>query len=133
MLTLGITVVDWRLLTMWINNEHDKMTLQGDPSLTKSKVSLKRLLTAWDGKDQGLLVECRDLSVEALSEKEEVEVFQYEVPRELYQLIHDHEEVFRMPKELPPHRTIDHQIYWPEGLKLTNVRPYRYAHAQKKK
>lgn len=42
--TLGETRVDWTTLTIRIENGHEIITLKGDPSLTKTKVSLKRMM-----------------------------------------------------------------------------------------
>lgn len=35
--------------------------MKGDPSLTKTKVSLKRMMKMWDEHDQGYLVEFKSL------------------------------------------------------------------------
>lgn len=35
------------------------MVLRGDPSLTKSRVSLKSMIRSWTEADQGFLIECR--------------------------------------------------------------------------
>lgn len=41
--------------------------------------------------------------------------------------------VFQPPIELPPQWPIDHLINIIEGIKLVNVKPYRYSHFQKNK
>lgn len=61
--TLGVTEVDWRALTLRINRGDSIVTLKGDPSLTKTKVSLKTLVRSWEEADQGFLVECRAITV----------------------------------------------------------------------
>lgn len=46
--TLGITKVDWRALTMTVGKGQAKITLKGDPSLTKAKVTVKKQTKAWE-------------------------------------------------------------------------------------
>ena len=36
-----------------------KVIIKGDPSLTKTRVSLKTMMKTWEGPDQDFLVECR--------------------------------------------------------------------------
>lgn len=62
--TLGVTVVNWRSLTMRVNRGDNSITLKEDPSLTKTKVSLKTLMRSWEEVDQGFLVECRAITIE---------------------------------------------------------------------
>lgn len=59
--TLGVTEVDWRNLSMVINQKGKKIMLKGDPSLTKARVSLKRMVKMWATEDQGYLIKCRAL------------------------------------------------------------------------
>lgn len=44
---------------MTINKGDKSIVLKGDASLTKSNISLKRLVKYWGPADQGFLVECR--------------------------------------------------------------------------
>lgn len=57
--SLGITEVDWKNLTMTFVHHDKKAIIRGDPSLTKTRVSLKNMMRTWDESDQGFLVECR--------------------------------------------------------------------------
>lgn len=60
--TLGVTTVDWKTLTMTIDAGDTKITIEGDPSLTKTEVSLKQLKRTWGKHDQGFLVELKAIT-----------------------------------------------------------------------
>ncbi|KAA0041482.1 Beta-galactosidase [Cucumis melo var. makuwa] len=48
-----------------------KVVIKGDPSLTKTRVSLKNLMKSWGADDQGFLVECRTIECGLLEEHEQ--------------------------------------------------------------
>ena len=50
----------WKNLTMTFYNKN-KVVIRGDPSLTKTRVSLKSKMKIWTDFDQGFLIECRVL------------------------------------------------------------------------
>ncbi|KAA0031985.1 ty3-gypsy retrotransposon protein [Cucumis melo var. makuwa] len=45
--TLGVTEVDWRKLTLTFIQNEKKVVIRGDPSLTKTRVSLKHMMKTW--------------------------------------------------------------------------------------
>ena len=102
--------------------------LKGDPSLTKTQVSLKNLTKSWIETDTGYLIECRTL--EACQVKIETEGNKNE-PESILTTLTQYMDVFDWPKELPPSRDIKHHIHIREGEDPVNVRPYRYAFQQK--
>lgn len=53
--TLGETRVGWTTLTIMIEKGDGVVTLKGDPSLTKTKVYLKRMINVWEENGQGYL------------------------------------------------------------------------------
>ena len=59
--TLGVTEVDWRKLTLSFIQNEKKVVIRGDPSLTKTRVSLKHMMKTWTPSDLGFLIECRAL------------------------------------------------------------------------
>ncbi|TYK13668.1 transposon Tf2-1 polyprotein isoform X1 [Cucumis melo var. makuwa] len=59
--TLGVTEVGWWELTLTFVQNEKKVVIRGDPSLTKTKVSLKHIMKTWTPSDQGFLIECRFL------------------------------------------------------------------------
>ena len=102
------------------------MIIKGDPSLTKTRVSLK----TWKGSDQGFLVECRAMEWEVSSTKgEEIEEV-LTVEESVYVVLKKFEDVFNWPEQLPPW-SIEHHVHLKQGTDLVNVRPYRYAFQQK--
>ncbi|KAL0541242.1 hypothetical protein IC582_021284 [Cucumis melo] len=127
---LRVTVVDWRNLTLTFY-DNDK-SIKGDPSLTKSRVSLKNLIKVWEEHDHGYLIECRSIIVALLDKT---------VPEEkdtdcgtvgLITIVFDqYTDVFDWPKKLPPRRSIGHHIHLKRDTNPVNVRPYRYAYHQK--
>lgn len=53
------------------------------------------------------------------------------LPSEILDLIQEYGDIFESPKALPPNRRIDHAINLKGDQRPINVRPYKYAHAQK--
>ncbi|KAL0556619.1 hypothetical protein IC582_005133 [Cucumis melo] len=75
--------------------------------------------------DEGFLVECRAIEVEALKNMET------EKSSPISTIIKQYEDVFERPEKLPPRRKIEHQIHLKEGTNPINVRPYHYGFHQK--
>ncbi|KAA0045216.1 Ty3/gypsy retrotransposon protein [Cucumis melo var. makuwa] len=108
-----------------------KVVIRRDPSLIKTRVSLKNLVKTWGADDQGFLVECRTLECGKLEEDEQDQE-QGKVDAEpIATLLKQFARVFEWPATLPPQRSIEHHIYLKSGTDPVNVRPYRYAHHQK--
>lgn len=132
--SLGNTEVDWRNLTMIFLHQGKKILIKGDPSLTKARVSLKNMMKSWEESDQGFLIEFRSMEGESTSmedsEKEIEEVLSIE--ESVTVVLKKFEDVFTWPEKLPPQRVIEHHIHLKQGTDPVNVRPYRYAHQQKK-
>lgn len=47
-----------------------KVTIKGDPSLTKAEISLKMMTKTWSEVDQGFLIELRGMNIEEPTDKE---------------------------------------------------------------
>ena len=71
--SLGVTVVDWKNLTLTFSNKDKQICIKGDPSLTKSRVSLRNLLKMWEEHDHGYLIECRSIAVASINETDHEE------------------------------------------------------------
>ncbi|GKE65518.1 putative nucleotidyltransferase, ribonuclease H, partial [Tanacetum coccineum] len=54
-----------------------------------------------------------------------------DAPKGLQTLLADYNDVFVIPKEIPPVRSHDHRIPLKEGFPTVNFRPYRYLTTQK--
>ena len=116
-----------------MNFQHDgkRITIKGDPSLTKTRVSLKHMMKIWDSEDQSYLIECRalhsSLTVEEMYDEETKPTVKNLLPR----LLTKFDDVFSWPETLPPQRGIEHHIHLKEGTDPVNVRPCRYVDQQK--
>ncbi|KAA0040679.1 Ty3/gypsy retrotransposon protein [Cucumis melo var. makuwa] len=127
--SFGVTICDWKNLTLTFYDNEKQICVKGDPSLTKARVSLKNLVKTWEEHDHGYLIECRSIEVAELKtfHKEEKE----ETEEKLTPILNQFSNVFEWPEKLPPRRSIEHQIHLKEGTNPVNVRPYRYAYHQK--
>jgi len=113
--------VDWKSLTMKFRVGGMVVTLQGDPSLSKTMVSLKAMMKALKGSGEGMLLELGAISAE-FEEK------QWEIPRMLLGVLEEFEGVFFDPEGLPQYRKKDHAINLILGTAPVHVRPYRYPY-----
>ncbi|TYK21518.1 Ty3/gypsy retrotransposon protein [Cucumis melo var. makuwa] len=127
--SLGVTICDWKNLTLTFYDNEKQICIKGNPSLTKARVSLKNLVKTWEEHDHGYLIECRPIEVVELKtfHKEEKE----ETEEKLIPILNQFSDVFEWLEKLPPRRSIEHQIHLKEGTNPVNVRPYRYAYHQK--
>lgn len=129
--SLGKMEADWPSLTMSFLKVDKKITLKGDLTLVRLEVSLKRLARSWQKTDEGFMVELRALTAHSSGQMEELEIRDGEQPTEIHQLLGEYQGIFRTTDQLPPQRAVDHRIQIKDGEPPVNVRPYRYAHAQK--
>lgn len=102
-------------------------TLNGDPELKKSGVSLKIMMKALQQEGQGVLIEWKEYSGEA-----KLSVGRGVPPARIQRILQQHQQVFREPTRLPPSRDTDHAIPLREGTEPINVRPFRYPHHSEK-
>lgn len=98
------------------------VVLQGDPSLTKSLVSLKTMVKELLYEKEGLMVELYQL--ESVKGEEDID------PR-IVGVLQEFDDIFSDPKGLPLLRGHEHEIVLKGGIEPINVRPYRYPHVQK--
>ncbi|KAA0038305.1 ty3-gypsy retrotransposon protein [Cucumis melo var. makuwa] len=122
--SLGVTICDWKNLTLTFYDSEKQICIKGDPSLTKARVSLKNLVKTWEEHDHGYLIECRSIEVAELKElmtshKEEKE----ETEEKLIPILNQFSDIFEWPEKLPPRRIIEHHIHLKEGTNPINVRP----------
>ncbi|TYK22515.1 transposon Tf2-1 polyprotein isoform X1 [Cucumis melo var. makuwa] len=128
--SLGITVVDWKNLTLTFYSEGKQISIKGDPSLTKLRISLKSMIKTWVEQDEGFLIECRAVQVHKENERINTATTTSE-DEPLQNMLKQFEDIFDWPKKLSPRRGIEHQIHLKEGTNPINVRPYRYGFQQK--
>ena len=120
--TLGPVTTNWKTQTMQFVWQGKEVMLVGDPSLRRSKISLKAILKVLRKEGRGILVEFN--RVENCLKK-------VDVPAELKGLFDSYADIFQSQIQLPPQRTHDHSITLKKGTDPINVRPYRYPHSQK--
>ena len=62
--TLGNVTVNWKLLTTLFMGDHGLMTLKGDPSLCRSRVSFKLVAMTLQVDGERIWIKLRNLSVQ---------------------------------------------------------------------
>ncbi|KAL0539948.1 hypothetical protein IC582_024170 [Cucumis melo] len=128
--SLKVIEVDGKNLVFTFQHEGKKVTIRGDSSLTKTRVSLKSIMKSWKADDQSFLVECKAMeggvSVDEGVDEEPLPTVENAIPA----IIDKYADVFEWMGRLPPQRGINHHIYLKKGTDPINVRPYRYAHHQ---
>ncbi|KAL4033568.1 hypothetical protein IC575_006666 [Cucumis melo] len=128
--SLGVTMVDWKKLTLTFSAEGKQICVKGDPTLTKARIRLKSMFKTWGNQDKGFLIECK--AVEVCEEIEQCKIGTVHLKTGPVQMmLKQFEDVFEWPEQLPPRREIEHYIYLKEGTNPINVRPYRYGYQQK--
>ena len=113
--TLGGMQVNWRNLAMSFKQDGLPVTLQGDPSLRSSLISLKAMFKAFKGEGEAILLELCSLISTDQRPQETV------VPVLITQLLQEFANIFVEPKKLPPHRARDHAIVLHPGTSPVNV------------
>ncbi|XP_019429957.1 PREDICTED: uncharacterized protein LOC109337432 [Lupinus angustifolius] len=119
---LGEIRADFGKMILSVKKGDSTITLVGDPTLTKTELSLGAFMQVLLKEGEGLLVQC---DPKPHARIEEV------VPEEIQRVLQQYEEVFQDPQGLPPARRQDHAIHLKEGAEVPNLRPYRYPHYQK--
>ncbi|WOH08030.1 hypothetical protein DCAR_0727466 [Daucus carota subsp. sativus] len=109
--------------------EGELITLKGDPTLVKSRVSLKSMLRMLKKKEMGYWVECS--SLESSRAQDTQLLANTTIPAFLATTISQHTQVFAEPTGLPPVRNHEHAICLKQGSNPVGVRPYRYPQSQK--
>ena len=122
--TLGEVKMNWKLLTMKFMVGLAEVTLCGDPSLCRSKLSFKAMEKSLKLNEEWYLVELKDLDAQKLCHPGED-------TESIRRLLFEYEDVFNMPIGLPPTREHEHAINLREGTAPVSVRPYRYPQVQK--
>ncbi|XP_014522130.1 uncharacterized protein LOC106778660 [Vigna radiata var. radiata] len=119
--SLGEVRDDFSNLRLTIGKGNDEHILVGDPTLSKSESSLKKLVSAFNNNDS-----CYVLKWD--KEKEENGSI---VPVQLLPILESNNDLFQDLVRLPPSRPYDHAIHLHEGAFIPNLRPYKYSHQQK--
>ncbi|GKE02215.1 hypothetical protein Tco_1390198, partial [Tanacetum coccineum] len=97
--------------------------IQGDPSLCKTMVSFKSFIRSLRHEQEGVMIEVKWL--------ENVPSLILIITTEIQALIDEYEDVFCLPRGLPPRRDHEHAIVLQNGTTPVSIRPYQYPHIQK--
>lgn len=121
--TLGNTYHNWITHTMKFIIGGKPVTLKGDPTLHKTRISLKAMLRTLNHEGAGLIGELGSSTVMTTKEHALHSLAMIEVLQKF-------EQVFHMPTTLPPRRGHEHTIILRDGVPPIIVRPYRYPQIQ---
>nr|GEV45210.1 ribonuclease H-like domain-containing protein [Tanacetum cinerariifolium] len=114
--TLGDVKMNWKLLTMKFMAGLGEVTLCGDPSLCRSKLSLKAMKKSLKANTKCYLVELKELDAHKSSHQGvNTEPFK--------KLLLQFEDVFNMPFGLPPTCAHEHAINLREGMTPISADP----------
>lgn len=124
---LGTVVINSKTQVMEFRVDGKTLTLIGDPTLARSRVSLQAMIRTLQKEGGGLWLEINQVDVtEGKYEKETTHV-----PVVLELLLKEFATVFTAPTGLPPARGHEHAIVLKKGSNPVSVRPYRYPQFQK--
>ncbi|XP_017233746.1 uncharacterized protein LOC108207825 [Daucus carota subsp. sativus] len=126
---LGEVMTNWKTQVMRFEKGGELVTLVGDPSLVRTKISLKAMYKTLKKSGGGYLIECQ--AVEKGSLQGNKHQMASHIPEFLRPLITQYQKVFDSPKGLPPSRGHEHSIVLKAGSDPVGVRPYRYPQNQK--
>lgn len=103
--TLGPVLWDFKQLQMEFTVGEKKHVLKGDNATEVQLVNAKRMQHMINKGINGVMAQVCSIQVETTQEVTSV------FSPDILQILHSFEEVFSIPKELPPTRTHDHQIH----------------------
>jgi hypothetical protein len=116
--------VDWCKKKMRFNHKGHQIQLNGVKDCTDKCLKLK------SKKLNGLLRKGRVAQMVQLSMITDIES-ETNIPDPMQKLVLENEDLFKVPTEMPPPRTLDHHIPPVLRVKPVNMNPYRYTSTQK--
>lgn len=121
--TMGYMGVDLSNLAMTFTRGNLKLLLKGDAALTKAEVTMKTMVSNWEEGDEGFFIEFQNITIENEDGRKVDPSKLQEEPVHLVieRLVREYECIFQTPTQLPPKRSIDHQIVMKEGKRPINV------------
>nr|GMD72711.1 Transposon Ty3-G Gag-Pol polyprotein [Ipomoea batatas] len=133
---LGKITHDYAQLSMEFLWNGQPICLKGDHARSLQQITFNQLQAITESKN---VEELYELFYIASTKNEELPdttlSMEFElpqgIPNEAAELILSFSTIFQPPRDLPPHRDLDHRIHLLPGSKPVNVRPYRYPHFKK--
>jgi len=127
--TLGPHISDYNTLTLKFYLDNKFVTFHGETLPTTSPAQFHHLRRM---SHTHAIAELFTLQAEPFPCSQDESL---DIPRDmepaLALLLHTYQQVFAVPKGLPPHRSQNHAIPLMNGTGPVKVRPYRYPHSQK--
>lgn len=120
---LGEVKADFKEHVLWVKVKGEEVEIRGDPTLSRTAVSLKVMMKDIGRGMEAYNVELGTLNLNTQEVKGNVEG--------LEEMLKEYAKLFSEAKELPPSRRCDHAIVTKEGAQILNIRPYQYPHHQK--
>ena len=120
---LGTISTNWKNPLMQFLWNGSKVILRGDPSLERSKVTLKSMMKVIRKTRGGVLIELTSLTGEENEVTGALDM-PMNIPEVLQLVTQQFARVFKMPYGLPPLRSKQHQITLKSGSNPVSVRPY---------
>lgn len=129
--SLGPIIFDYANLFMEFSIKGKSFHLDGIKSSSLAMMSLSQIRST---KSKSPLAQLYSITVSSVSTDSPPLV--HEAPtsllsQKLQQLLSDFQDIFALPKGLPPPRSFDHRIPLLPNSKPVNVKPYRYPYFQK--
>ncbi|EOA18774.1 hypothetical protein CARUB_v10007371mg, partial [Capsella rubella] len=116
--SLGETKTNWGLQGISWKIDNHWVTVAGDPTISKSQVSLNSMERLFQHTDVVYCLELAALFEDKSEKKDKIE------DAEIYGLLSQFQKVFSTPQNLPPPRNREHAITLQEGAGPVNLRPY---------
>ena len=123
--------MNWGNLCLQVTLGGGKVKIQGDPTLSKSQVSLNSLVRTLKREGQGILVLVELQTMTTESETPATTTLTSPLSSSITQLLVEYQNIFEAPMGLPPPRSKEHSIILQPGISPISVRPYRYPQLQK--
>ncbi|KAJ3708075.1 hypothetical protein LUZ61_011780 [Rhynchospora tenuis] len=124
--SFGLMSVDWSKGTLYLTHKGVEISLQVEEITAETKICQEEMNIVQENKHGSQIVIAQLFCVQENSTSTPV-IQEIGVQ----QVLDSFTDVFSEPTELPPNRTIDHQIVLKPDSKPVNLRPYRFSYFQK--
>lgn len=114
-------MTNWKSQVIQFEMGENTVTLVGDLSLVRAKISLKAMLRTIRKEKGGIWVEINEM--EGMAEEQKIDP---QIPGYIAPILQKYKGVFAESTGLPPPRGNEHAILLKEGTNPVGVRPYRY-------
>ncbi|KAJ1699376.1 hypothetical protein LUZ63_007888 [Rhynchospora breviuscula] len=121
----GPMTIDWELGQLQLFREGQKLVFKVQNEVAEVILCQEILQPDQEAKKGSLMLLAHIMSVD------EHQPISQTIPPQLQPVLLDFDHIFLEPSDLPPKRSIDHEIPLKEGSKPVSIRPYRYSYFQR--